>query len=343
MHKIPFIAKQQTLFILASVIFILTFFIRYNQGGLDIEIDILRNEREILDKHIQAVLPSPQAELLSGILLGQNKKLPGQLKLALRDTSTLHIVVASGQNLTMVGGFFMLLSGLIKRKFAIPLSLISIIFYVLLTGAQIPILRAAVMVSLGLLANILGREKDSIWVLAVTAGSMLLINPHWLFELSFQLSVLATIGVVVVAPLIFKKLSMIPNFISQDLAITLGAQLMIFPIIAQNFHQLSIVALPVNLLVLWTIPFIMIGGAILLVTSFIASATNLFIIPPLGVLMGFLLNILLTYFIYIVNFFAGFSWAWIYVGEYSWLVWVGYYLLLAGVLKYVYDLRQNGD
>jgi competence protein ComEC len=318
--------------ILSIILFILVYFIRLQQGGWEPEFNLFTGLRDSLDKRIQAYLPSPQAELLSGILLGQNGQLPPQFKLALRDTSTLHIVVASGQNLSMLAGFFLLLSGLIKRQLAITLSFLAVVLYVLLTGVQVPVLRAAIMVSLAFFGQLVGRERDAIWILIVTGGVMLLVNPTWLTSISFQLSFLATLGVVVVSPLILKQFKHLPEFISQDLAVSLAAQLMVLPVIAQNFHQLSLVALPTNLLILWTIPLIMIGGAVLLILSLI--------LPPLAMVMAYLLNAMLSYFIIIVNFFAGFNWAWVYVGEMSWLFWVGYYLLLVSLLKFIYD-RPN--
>ena len=327
-----FLIWEKLQIVLAIFLYLLLYWIRSVQGGWEFEINILKDLRSDLDKKIIRYLPSPQAELLSGILLGQNKKLPGQFKLALRDTSTLHIVVASGQNLSMVAGFFFLLAGLIKRKTAIFLSFLAVIFYVCLTGAQVPILRAAIMVLAGYLAQILGREKDSIWVIALTAGLMLLINPKWITDLSFQLSFLATLGVIGVAPILLRLFNFLPQFIKGDLSVSLAAQALVMPVIGQNFHQLSLVALPTNVLVLWTVPFIMILGSIFLVSSFIIS--------PLAPLLALILNLLLTYFMYIVQFFASLPFAWEYVGELNWIVWAGYYLVLAGGLKLLYDLRS---
>ncbi len=309
--------------ILAIILYVLIYFIRLNQGGWEPQIDLFKDFRTDLDKKIASSLPSPQAELLSGILLGQNKNLPGQFKLALRDTSTLHIVVASGQNLSMVAAFFLLLTGLIKRQLAITLSFIAIISYTFLTGVQVPILRAALMVSAGFIAQVNGREKESIWVVIVVGALMLLINPSWITSLSFQLSFLATLGVVGVSPILIEKLKFLPQFIRTDLAVSLAAQALVLPVIAQNFHQISLVALPTNIMVLWTIPLIMIGGAILLVVSFI---------QPLALLVALSLNVMLTYFIYIVQFFSSLSWSWIYIGEQIWIVWIGYYLIILAIL-----------
>src|SRR3989344_2775124 len=315
--------KNKLPLILAIALYILIYFVRLNQGGWEIETEVLKDQRAALDKQLAKYLPSPKVELLSGILLGQDGQLPVGLQLALRDTSTLHIVVASGQNLSMVAGFFFFLSGVIKRKNAIILSFLAVVFYVLLTGAQLPVLRAAIMVTLAFIAEIMGRERDGVWVLIATAGLMLLVNPTWIGSLSFQLSVLATFGVVVVSPIFLEKLKRVPSLISQDIAVSFGAQLMVLPIIAQNFHQISLVALPTNLLVLWTVPFLMIGGAVLLLVSFI---------PLLGWIVTGLLNILLSYFIYVVEFFGSMPFAWQFIGEQLWVVWVGYYLIIFAIL-----------
>lgn len=309
--------------ILALILFVLLYWVRLQQGGWDIEIDLLKNLRINLDKRIQGLIPSPHSQLLSGILLGEKKSLPYELSLALRDTSTLHIVVVSGQNLSLVGGFFLAISGLIKRKTAILVAFLSIIFYTLLTGAQVPVLRAAIMVSLTLLAQTFGRQRDGVWVLIITAGLMLLVNPKWLLDLSFQLSFMATLGVVMVAPILLRYLKHLP-LIGQDLAVTTGAQVMVIPIIAQNFHQLSLVGIVTNLFLAWTIPIIMILGGVMLILSFIWAG--------FAWIAGPLVSILLTYFIYIVQFFASLPFAWEYVGEKVWIVWVGYYLVVGGIL-----------
>ncbi len=319
--------------LLALVLYILIYLLRLQQVGGFQERNFRQTGnaglfvalRQDLDRTISQFLPSPQAGLLSGILLGNKKDLPGPLKLALRDSSTLHIVVVSGQNLTFVAGLFLFtLAGILKRRVAILVSLGAIIFYTLLTGAQVPVIRAAIMATLAFGAEIFGRVSDGVWILIVAAGSMLLYNPNWLTDLSFQLSFLATLGVIAIAPLLESKLKFLPSVLSQDLAVTTGAQLMVLPVIAQNFHQFSVVGVLANLLVGWTIPFIMILGTVMIILGPIFSV--------LGRLIAFATTALLTYFIYIVSFFSSLPFAWEYVGEKGWMVWAGYYLLVAGGL-----------
>lgn len=303
--------------ILAIILYLLIFFIRFQQGGWEINLDLFPEIRQSLDQRIEKLLPSPQAELLSGILLGNKKNLPAELKLALRDSSTLHIVVVSGQNLTLLACLFLKLSGLLRRKTAILISFAAIIFYTLLTGAQIPVVRAAIMAILAFSAEVFGRQKSGIWVLIMTGGAMLLVNPKWISDLSFQLSFMATFGVIAVAPALERALNRLPLFIKQDIAITTGAQIMVMPIIIQNFHQLSVVGIFANLLVGWTIPFIMILGTLMLV---------------LGSILSLVTSIFLTYFMFVVQFFANLSFSWQYVGGQVWVVWVGYYLVMVGIL-----------
>ena len=312
--------------LLAVILYVFLYLLRLQYSAFEPETEVLQEQRQALDKRISEILPRPQSDLLSGILLGQNKSLPPDIRLALRDSATLHIVVASGQNLSMVAGFFLALSGLVKRKNAIILGLAAALIYTLLTGLQIPIIRAAIMFGLASLAKLFGRDGDGAWVLILTAAVMLLVNPAWLTDISFQLSFLATFGVVVVAPIILEKLKNWPKFIAGDLAVTLAAQAMVMPVISQNFHQISLVGLFANLLVLWTIPFIMVGGVLMLILPFISMA----------------LNALLTYFIYITTFFSSLPFSWEYIGEMVWIFWVGYYLVLvATVLSLRYVQKTN--
>lgn len=311
-------------FLLLLTLYSLFLYIRVVQGGWEIQTSYFENFRQDLNNTTARLLPSPQAQLLSGILLGQKSELPGDFKVALRDTSTLHIVVVSGQNLTMLAGMFLLLSPIITRRAAVILSFCAIFLYTLLTGAEIPVLRAAVMASISFLAIFLGRQKDGFWVLIVSGGLMLLVNPIWIKELSFQLSFLATFGVVVVAPILQGLLKKLPNFISQDLSVTIAAQILVTPIIAQSFHQFSIVSVITNLLIGWTVPIIMILGAISLFFTYIFE--------PIAQLVALFTNAFLIYFVYIVKFFGSLPFAWEYVGEKSWMFWFGYYFVIAGVL-----------
>ncbi|MBI2011677.1 ComEC/Rec2 family competence protein [Candidatus Daviesbacteria bacterium] len=305
------------------------------QSNLETEKEIyyFTKLREILSGMPKYLLPEPQASLLSGMVLGVKEDLPKEFKQNLRDTSTIHIVVVSGQNLTLLGGFILAGAALIGRKKAIVLSILVCLFYTFLTGFAVPVIRAFIMLSFSSVAQILGREKIDWWILGITALIMLIYNPNWLLSISFQLSFLATIGVVIVAPQLIRLLKSMPDILREDLAVSIAAQAMTWPIIAVNFHQVSLIGILVNSLILWTVPGIMITGAVSIITSFF--------IFPLGQLMALIPGVLLTYFVYIVNFFSKVSFSSIYIGKISYLVWMGYYFLLLGIFLMIYNKNKR--
>ncbi len=324
------------LLLFTILLYILLYLLRSQYPAINLEIELFNSFRDDISQRISNLLPSPQAELLSGILLGHRGELPADFQLALRDTSTLHMVVVSGQNLTMLSAAVLAsIAGLLRRKLAVIITLAVTLLYVLMTGAQIPVLRAALMAGIVFMAEVSGRQKTGVIALVASALLLLLVNPAWVTSISFQLSFLATFGVIVVAPVILNSvLASWPNFAKQDLAVTIGAQLTVLPIIAYYFHQISIVGVVANLMVIWTIPIIMILGFFVILASFI--------LQPLAAILSFLVNILLTYFVYVVKFSASLPFAWEYIGEIHWVFWIGYYLLLLGMVQLIYAQTTLG-
>src|SRR5579884_199031 len=195
--------RRSFLAISLAIVFLLIFIWRVNQiGGLNKNLyrfnsatlqespESFSRLNQYLTDTISKVLPDPESPLLSGIILGAKQDLAPDFKQALTRTSTIHIVVVSGQNLSLLSGFIMVLAPFIGRKKTILLNLLAIFGFTLLTGFQVPVLRAAIMVTLALSAQILGKEGDSVWILFLTAMIMLLVDPNWLFSVSFQLSFL---------------------------------------------------------------------------------------------------------------------------------------------------------
>lgn len=315
---------------LAVILYILVFVLRVNTlGGIDPTFreegnPILQPVQRELAAKLDYLLPYPQSAILAGILLGEGTRIPKGINNDFKKTSTIHLVVVSGQNLTILAGFVMSLVTIWGRRLTILITLLVIVLYSLLTGLQVPVLRAGVMAALSYLAQLFGRQGSGSWILALTGGAMLLYNPNWLLNISFQLSFLATLAVVVVAPLFIERFSSMPKILREDFAVSLAAQLLTLPVIVYNFGQLSVIGILVNSLILWCIPFLMISG-------FISLAVGL-VVPFFGQIIGLFPSVLLTYFIDVTSMFAGFPGAGIRVGESSPVLWVGYYLIVGAVI-----------
>ena len=245
----------------------------------------------IIESRFNQNLPEPEASLLAGIVLGSKRGLPEDFYLALQKTGTLHIVVASGFNITVILGFMAAyLSGILRREIAIILGIVAVVVYTIMAGAEPAIVRAAIMGSLGFLGQILGRKSESLRLLLIAVIVMLLIKPLMIFDIGFQLSVAATLGLI----LLGSRLEMIFSrvwLIGKDLGQTLAAQVMVWPLIMIHFGKMSWFSPIVNSLILWLVPIIMSFGAVLALTN--------------SRLVGWLTYIPLTVMVRVIEGFGG--------------------------------------
>ena len=215
--------------------------------------DLIRHKLEV---NFGRLLPVNEAGLLSGIVLGSKKALSADLYQALKQTGTLHIVVASGMNVVMLAGFLMgVLALFFKRKIALIPLVVLIWFYALITGFDPPIVRASIMASLTYLAQELGRPALTPRILFLTALLMLMINPTLISNISFQLSFASTAGLIFIQPIIKKSKNRI--FQNESFSTTFAAQIATLPIVILNFGQYNFLSPLVNFLVLWTVPYLL--------------------------------------------------------------------------------------
>jgi competence protein ComEC len=254
-----------------------------------------------------------------GILLGVKAALPEDLKNDLSTLGLTHIVVVSGFNLTVIAGALQKGSSkLLSRRGSLLLGLIGIVLFTLMVGASAAVVRSAIMVSLAIIASALGRQSDALTSLALAAAVMVAVNPMILWDVGFQLSVAATIGLVVLSPILEGWLNRLPQAIKSNLAVAVAAQLMTVPIIAYNFHKVSLISPLANLFVLPVIPWMMLFGAIVVFVGFLAV--------PVASVIGWVVWLFSTYAVSVVHLLAGLPfaavttpplaayWSWVYYG-----------------------------
>lgn len=235
-------------------------------------VKILYDFRYLLESTINQNLPEPHASLLAGILIGAKRDFSVDFLEKLRSAGVLHIIVASGYNVSVVLGLVGYLSLVIGRKLSLLIALPLALMYAIITGLQPPIIRAVIMASGATLAEIFGRQKYGLLWLFFSAYLMLIWNPLWIKSLSFQLSFLATFGMLTLQPIlqtlisrwpIFKK-SWLENPVGEALVTTVAVQTLTLPLIFYNLQRISLIGFLVNPLVLWTIPLSMFGGMLMI-------------------------------------------------------------------------------
>jgi competence protein ComEC len=231
-----------------------------------------------------ASLPKDEAGLFLGIVFGIKNEMNPYLLNAFRDTGILHVVAASGMNVTMAANLlFSLFASFLRRQIALGASILGIFFYTLLTGFQPSIIRAAIMAIFAYSAQILGRQNFSFLSLSFAAFLMLFFSPAFLFDVGFQLSFLSTLGLLTTKPIFdswFGK-----RRIFEDFSTTLSAQIWTLPVLVSTFSSYSPVSILVNSLILWTVPPIMflgfIGAFLSIISPFLSQPFLLLAFPLL--------------------------------------------------------------
>ena len=213
---------------------------------------LIHRARARASRAITSFLPSPEASLAQGILLGERRQVETEIIAAYQALGIAHLLAVSGLHVGFVAAFALFLTGAIRKKRGgvnshLP-AVLMIVCYVFLTGGRPPVWRAALMFYLALTARQAGREHEGLQALCASALVLLFFRPYWLFSLSFQFSFLATAGIILLVPRLQRYFSQLPYLISVPLTVTLAAQLTILPLQAYHFGTMSLLAVPVNLL-----------------------------------------------------------------------------------------------
>jgi len=238
--------------------------------------------RALALQRVELLFPEPEASLFAGILLGEDSQIRPSIREAFNRTGTSHIIAISGFNLTIIASVFLSLFGrwLGVRRGAL-LAALAIAFYTLLVGASASVVRAAIMAWLAILARRLGRQSDGLASLAFASGAMTLINPFTLWDIGFQLSVAATLGLILYTDplrawsqriltrwLKPSQAERLADPLSEFVLFSLAAQVTTLPLIAFYFQRVSLISLLANPIVLPAQPALMIlGGLAVLLAS----------------------------------------------------------------------------
>src|SRR3989338_7368738 len=257
--------------------------------------------KEKFEKSVGLSIPEPNASFINGILLGSRQNIPDDLKEAFNKTGTTHILAISGYNIMIIS--WAVLMGLIfffKRRPAFWLSVAVIIMFVILTGASASVVRAAIMGLILSFAHGYGRLYDQRNSIILAGGIMVFHNPFTLvFDIGFQLSFAAVLGIIYLYPIIDRKLKQVPKAggFKEILLMTLSAQITVAPLLIYYFGGFSPLSLPTNVLILPFVPAAMFFG-------FLAGIGGM-LFAPLGQIIGYAAWAVTTYQIEVVKFFAG--------------------------------------
>lgn len=238
-------------------------------------------------------IPEPGASLASGLITGGKQGLGTKLLDAFIVAGLVHIVVLSGYNVMIVAEGVLRGFAFLPKRMSALIAGITIALFVLAAGAGAASVRAGLMAGLGLVARATGRTYAVVRALLLVALAMLLVNPLLLaFDPGFQLSFVATLGLILISPIIESRLTAVPSAFWRDLlAATLAAQVAVLPLLLYQTGLFSLVSLPANLLVLPMVPLAMFLSAVAGVAGMLVPGIAPFIGLPAHLFLSFILSI----------------------------------------------------
>ena len=246
---------------------------------------------------IKSQLVDPQSSLLIGMLLG-TKTFSDELNNNFRKAGLSHIVVLSGYNITIVAESVLKIFSFLPKNFALGFSAIGIILFTVMVGGTSTVIRASIMALILIIGRVIYRDYNIGRSLFVAGFIMVLINPKILvFDVSFQLSFLATLALIYLSPIISSKLKITDKFgLREIVASTLATQFFVLPLLIVKMDTVSVVSIFTNLFVLPLVPTIMFLGFVLVALGFIS---RIFAWPFM-----LLSWILLSFVLLVVNLFS---------------------------------------
>ncbi len=229
--------------------------------------------------------PGRSPALYNGLVTGDDRQQGAGQRAVFRSVGLSHVLAVSGQNVAFVLVILHLMLGSVPGWMRPPLICLGLVVFALVTQLEPSVLRATVTAGIGYWAVASGRRTSGVRLLAVAVGALLLVDPFLAQSIGFQLSVLASLGILVLGPSISARLPG-PTWVRVPMAVTLAAQLLVSPLLITSFGSVSLVSIPANVLVGWAVGAVMVWGmSVGLVAGLVGGSVGVVLVGPVRPLL----------------------------------------------------------
>ncbi|MCH8518537.1 ComEC/Rec2 family competence protein [Candidatus Gracilibacteria bacterium] len=289
--------------------------------------------REHLVARSEILFPYRESLFLSGILFGAREHLPQDIRTQFNNSGLTHFITTSGFHVSLVILFLSSIFIVFPPYVRVVFVTFGVISFALFVGYGAPVIRASIMGILGYILLQGGSNTRNLILIVFTLTLMVGVSPlALLYDVSLQLSFLAVLGILFTQNFFKKIFSFLPNFLSlrDACVLTFSAFSGLFPVLFFQFGQISLLTPLANMLVAWTIPLAMLGGALILLIDAFS--------PSVASFLSFPLWILLRFDMLVVELIGTQDWALVKsnFGAYSTQLQILYLLLLGYILTYYY-------
>ncbi|MBI5216406.1 MAG: DNA internalization-related competence protein ComEC/Rec2 [Ignavibacteriae bacterium] len=222
--------------------------------------EVIHPFRDWISTTMDSLIGGEEAKLVKGLVIGERSEIDPSIKLAFTNAGLMHILAVSGLNVGLVAIMFWSVFSLFRfpRSLIGVLTVLSLVFFIFLTGAEASVTRAVIMACVFIGAKIFEQRTSLLNALGVAALVILLIDSRWLFDVGFQLSFVAVLSLAYILPKLERQVNTLPErfransffrkYILLATAVTLSATIGTLPLTAYYFHKISIVGIAMNLL-----------------------------------------------------------------------------------------------
>jgi competence protein ComEC len=339
---VSYLAKDRILYV---VNYPKTTFISSGQGN-KLESGILFLKNKFLDG-LDAVVPKPESDLGAGLVIAGKRALPTNIQNEFQKSGTIQVIVLSGYNVTVVAETLASLFSFLPNLAGAALGTLGILVFTIAAGVTATVVRASIMALVVIAAKLLRRRYDVIRALIFSAFIMLIGNPLLLvFDPSFQLSFIATFGLIIVSPMIEKYFHFLPETmaIRATAVATVATQIFVLPFLLYLTGMFSIVAVPANLLLFLFIPMTMLFCFVAGILGWLRPILIhplLVLVNPLAAMVAIPTTALLHYQLLVVHAFASLPFAAFTVSTFPalamFLVYAGYAVVVG---RFYYCMKR---
>lgn len=246
--------------------------------------------------------PRSEGEILKAITIGDKGGMPDRLKDLFSEAGIAHVLAISGLHVGAIAlAFYLVVKWILKRseyllltlqvpRITAGLTIVPLFFYTVVAGFGTPVVRAFLMIAVYLVSVVLGKEENKLNTLGFSAFIILIWQPWALFQLSFQLSFSAVLGIIFINKFYPLKFGNFYERVISGAKITMGASFATMPLIVNSFGILSLISLPANLIFVPLVEFLIVPLGLI---SFLLFCLNEYLAVPLLTLNVYLIRILM--------------------------------------------------